>query len=68
LYGTGAGSVFLRTETSQLELLLETAEVEKVTDLIETATQNSLDWVCASQSINIFSISLQNPNYFMFKG
>lgn len=58
--------VFLRIETLQLELLLERAEVEKVTDLTETATQKSLDWVCASQRINIFPISLQNANYFMF--
>lgn len=58
--------VFLRTETLQLELLLERAKVEKVTDLTETATQKSLDWVCASQRIHIFPISLQSANYFMF--
>lgn len=59
--------VFLRRETLQLELLLEIAEVEKVADLTETATQKSLNLVCTSQSINIFSISLQNANYFMFE-
>lgn len=56
-----------RTETLQSELLLETAKVENVIDLTETATQKSVDLVCAISSINIFSIFLQSANYFTFK-
>lgn len=67
LYSTGPCLIFVRTETLQLALLFETASLEKVTDLTETATQKCLDQVCASQSISIFSLTLQNVDYFMFK-